>query len=545
MNAAMQVLDQRLRSLEPFSPSWEAAVNELRAVGLSRLNDAILPAYQRIQLLSDVGFLQAASTTELTLTVGQSLTFVIDDETERSLFVPGPFLAITRESTTADYAIAQRVSYDNDTGELMVVIKSVTGNPGPFSDWWIGALAGTALAGMSYFAAIDAARAATIAAKDTAVTKAAQTAADRVQTGADAASALSSKIAAAASAAAAQTWDPSNYYPKADIDTNFALKTYVDTKVAGIVNSAPAALDTLNEFAAALGNDANFSTTISASLGNRLRIDVNNQNLNATQKANALTNLGIGFGNPTVTVGTAAQNGSASTFMRSDAAPAINQAMSPSWTGSHTWTNNIGGYLQNRATWSNVNIYATDSQAAVVTFHRGAYAMHMGLDPDNYFRWGGWSDGATARMYISPGGLIYSPGGYGAATTPVSGQVRAAGDIVYGLSDVRLKKEIETIENALDKVAQLRGVTWAQNELALEAGAQVQKRRKAGLLAQDVEKVLPEAVNLAPFDTDEDGESSKSGQNYLTIDWDQTIGLLVEAIKELKAKVEKLEGEGR
>ena len=174
----------------------------------------------------------------------------------------------------------------------------------------------------------------------------------------------------------------------------------------------------------------------------------------------------------------------------------------------HQWINNIGGYLQNRATWSNVNVYATDGQAACITFHRGAYAMHMGLDPDNYFRWGGWSDGATARMYCSPGGLLYSAG-YGASTTPVGGQLRAAGDIVYGISDVRLKKDIEVIENALDKVARLRGVTWSQSELAKEVGAPEQKGRKSGLLAQDLEKVLPEAVGLAPFDTDEDGREQQ------------------------------------
>ena len=138
---------------------------------------------------------------------------------------------------------------------------------------------------------------------------------------------------------------------------------------------------------------------------------------------------------------------------------------------------------------------------------------------------------------------LYSTG-YGASTTPVGGQLRAAGDIVYGISDVRLKKDIEVIENALDKVARLRGVTWAQSDLAKEVGAPEQNGRKSGLLAQDLEKVLPEAVGLAPFDTDEDGKSSKSGERYLTIHWDQTIGLLVEAIKELKVKVEKLE-EGR
>ena len=72
-----------------------------------------------------------------------------------------------------------------------------------------------------------------------------------------------------------------------------SIKAYVDTEVAAIVDSAPSALNTLNELAAALGDDASFSTTTATSLGNRLRVDVNNQGLNSTQQGNALTNLGI------------------------------------------------------------------------------------------------------------------------------------------------------------------------------------------------------------------------------------------------------------
>jgi len=49
-----------------------------------------------------------------------------------------------------------------------------------------------------------------------------------------------------------------------------ANKTYVDTEVAGIVSSAPATLDTLNELAAALGDDANFSTTVTNSIATKL-----------------------------------------------------------------------------------------------------------------------------------------------------------------------------------------------------------------------------------------------------------------------------------
>jgi len=72
-----------------------------------------------------------------------------------------------------------------------------------------------------------------------------------------------------------------------------SIKAYVDTEVAAVVASAPAALDTLNELAAALGDDANFATTTSTSLGNRLRVDTNSQGLSATQQGNAITNLGI------------------------------------------------------------------------------------------------------------------------------------------------------------------------------------------------------------------------------------------------------------
>ena len=82
-------------------------------------------------------------------------------------------------------------------------------------------------------------------------------------------------------------------------DTGTAWKqiadtAYVSAAVAGIVGSAPAALDTLNELAAALGNDSSFSTTMSTALGNRLRIDVNNQSLSSTELTNARTNLGLG-----------------------------------------------------------------------------------------------------------------------------------------------------------------------------------------------------------------------------------------------------------
>lgn len=81
-----------------------------------------------------------------------------------------------------------------------------------------------------------------------------------------------------------------------NVPTNAAVKDYVDDEITDLIDNSPSALDTLNELAAALGDDANFSTTVTTALGNRLRIDVNNQGLTTIQKTNAFTNLGITAG---------------------------------------------------------------------------------------------------------------------------------------------------------------------------------------------------------------------------------------------------------
>ena len=78
-----------------------------------------------------------------------------------------------------------------------------------------------------------------------------------------------------------------------DLST-YATQTYVGTQIANLVASSPAALDTLNELATALGNDAAFSTTVSTALGNRLRVDINTQGLSATLQGYGRTNLGLG-----------------------------------------------------------------------------------------------------------------------------------------------------------------------------------------------------------------------------------------------------------
>jgi hypothetical protein len=103
-----------------------------------------------------------------------------------------------------------------------------------------------------------------------------------------------------------------------------------------------------------------------------------------------------------------------------------------------------------------------------------------------------------------------------------TGNLIATGD-VQSNSDERLKENVETIENALDKVSKLRGVYF---DLKSRPGV-----RKVGLIAQEVEKVLPEVV------------STNLEDKIKSVAYANVVGLLVEAIKELKDEVDHLKGQ--
>jgi len=75
------------------------------------------------------------------------------------------------------------------------------------------------------------------------------------------------------------------YYTDARVGTyltanSYATQSYVSTQINNLVSGAPGLLDTLDELAAALGDDPNFATTVSTALSNRLRIDIGTQGLN-------------------------------------------------------------------------------------------------------------------------------------------------------------------------------------------------------------------------------------------------------------------------
>jgi len=133
--------------------------------------------------------------------------------------------------------------------------------------------------------------------------------------------------------------------------------------------------------------------------------------------------------------------------------------------------------------------------------------------------------------------------GVGTAGSNTTGEIRATNAITSYYSDERLKTDITEISGALDKVMQLRGVTFRANELAESFGYSTEKEQ-VGVIAQDVEKVLPQIVSPAPFDImqlQEGVEISRSGENYKTVHYEKLVPLLIQAIKEQQIMIEELQ----
>ena len=122
------------------------------------------------------------------------------------------------------------------------------------------------------------------------------------------------------------------------------------------------------------------------------------------------------------------------------------------------------------------------------------------------------------------GALGYTPankaGDSFTGSISVSGSVTATGDIT-AYSDARLKTDIETITGALDRVRKLRGVTFSRRDTG---------NRGVGLIAQELAAIVPEAVM-----THEDG--------LLSVAYGNLVGVLIEAVKDLADKVERLEAQ--
>lgn len=128
------------------------------------------------------------------------------------------------------------------------------------------------------------------------------------------------------------------------------------------------------------------------------------------------------------------------------------------------------------------------------------------------------SNEAVIGSLITTGGAEVRGGLYSSNLTVgnklIAGEIECRGNVkAYYASDIRLKSNIKKIDGALDKIDKISGYTFDMDG-----------KREAGIIAQEIKEVLPEVV----------GEFEKDGEMYLNVDYPKIIALLVEAIKELK-----------
>ena len=150
----------------------------------------------------------------------------------------------------------------------------------------------------------------------------------------------------------------------------------------------------------------------------------------------------------------------------------------------------------------------------------------------------GWTGEFSGKMqyhstnwYIQYSGnaIFRNSGGTNVMTCDSSGNVTFSANVT-AYSDVRLKENVVTIDSALDKVLKLRGVYY--NKIG-------NPERRVGVIAQEIEAVLPEVVRSISDTDPSTGETTE----LLAVDYGNITGLLIEAVKELSAQLDALKKE--
>ncbi len=154
----------------------------------------------------------------------------------------------------------------------------------------------------------------------------------------------------------------------------------------------------------------------------------------------------------------------------------------------------------------------------------GARIDNVNSDSNGYLRLYRFTSGggfASQIRLFEDGNIIIDPSG----TTTNDGDFNVTGNIVAtgnvtAFSDIRLKEDITTIDNAMDKIVQIGGYTFTRNDLDDD-------KRHVGVIAQEIQQVLPEAV-----------VASKEGM--LSVAYGNLVALLIEGMKEQKKEIDDL-----
>jgi hypothetical protein len=213
--------------------------------------------------------------------------------------------------------------------------------------------------------------------------------------------------------------------------------------------------------------------------------------------------------------------------------------------GSNSYIEDAGtGSLKIQAS-TELNLQQTNGESYIDMTANGAVKIYY--DNSKKFETTSGGISVTGDAYVSSGNIGYDNGnrvmfnnnshidfeinGGTEVRIESDGDLHVEGNVIaYSttISDERLKKDIVKIDNALDKVSQLNGYTFEY----LTDG-----KKSAGVIAQEVEKVMPSAIteSTLPLKMGDDDKTE-----YKTVQYDQLHGLMIEAIKELKAEIEEL-----
>lgn len=199
-------------------------------------------------------------------------------------------------------------------------------------------------------------------------------------------------------------------------------------------------------------------------------------------------------------------------------------------------TDTTGNYMVNVSAGTGISVSHTQGEGSTATVSLNASTDNVSEGSNQYFTT------ARARLALSAGtGISYNnstgaitnslstSGGSIGGAIAVSGAITATGEVTAYFSDLRLKTNIVPIADALEKVEALNGVTFDPNEAALALG--IDDRHQMGVIAQEVEAVAPELVCDSAF------------KGFKTVRYDKLTALLIEAVKELSAKVKTLEAQ--
>ena len=162
---------------------------------------------------------------------------------------------------------------------------------------------------------------------------------------------------------------------------------------------------------------------------------------------------------------------------------------------------------QGSTTYDNMSWVMRKRKVSSGTYYSAAI---MKMDTSEILHVGKIVDIDSTAHYLDPGNSTTS--------------INVAGDIVaFSSSDKRLKDNIKPIENALDKVNKISGVTFEWNEKShKETG-----KKDVGVIAQEIEEILPELVD-------------NRSNGYKAVDYPKLTALLIEAVKDLSNQVKEL-----